>query len=153
MFMQFNYFRILCVFNNFANLRLILKFKKFQQNFEQWYFRWIMHVLFDNSVMIKLIYSSCSAWWEKILKIIRCVRNFLRLSFLKCTIYVSFSDCLLWNLYKVNSYQVSLNWNDNLSYNLWWNVCSQFSDSCLFEFCQNVLQWHYILQFMILFEC
>ena len=78
------------------------------------------------------------------------VRDFLDLHFCKCTIYVLFFDRLLWDSRKVNSYQFSSKWNDCLFYDLSWDVCLQFSDSCLLEFCQNVLQRHYILQCMIL---
>ena len=44
----------------------------------------------------------------------------------KCTVFVLLFDCLLWNSCKVNSCQCSLNWDDNLSYDLSRDVCSRF---------------------------
>ena len=44
-----------------------------------------------------------------------------------CIFHVLFFDNLLWDSRNVNSYQFSLNWNDNLSCNFERNVCLQFS--------------------------
>ena len=79
---------------------------------------------------IVLCFCCCVLHIEKRHEIVFCVKFFMIFIF-QCTFRVLFSDCLLWNSYKVNSYQVLLNWDDNLSCNIWRNVCLQFFDSYL----------------------
>ena len=122
------------IINNIASFRALLACLTYLWNVKK--FDRVSSYVFDELCMFcrqlchdsQLLYSLCFTWWEKVMKSC-CVRDSLWSSFFECTVHVLFSDSLLWDSYKVNSYQVSLNWNDNLSCNLWRDVCSQISDS------------------------
>ena len=75
--------------------------------------------------------------------------NFLRLSYCEYTVHALFSDSLLCYSRKTSSFQFLLHWNDNLSCNLWRDVCCKFLIHIrMFRFCQNILQRYYILHFL-----
>ena len=117
------YFDFYAISSIASSLRIIRMFDLFLKNFGRilsvFSLSYACSIIWQSIVLFIVLYMT-----RKVMKLC-CVRDFLWSSSFECMIHALLFDSMLWNSRKVSSCQCSLNWDDSLSYDLSWDVCSR----------------------------